>query len=256
MARTIAKKIVPSSRAHLPAVVYRRVSTKEQAEGGSSLEAQESRLLAYCTGVRGLVVLENVADAGVSGSVPFGERPGGARVLDLVRSGTVGHVVATKLDRAFRDAGDCLNVSRDLDNLGVSLHLLDLNMDTSTPMGRAFLTVFAAFAEMEKSIAVERVRETMRDMRARGIPMGCAPWGKKWVRRGTGEKCDLVDCPEELEVRDWARKLASGGKSLRAIAAELSANGILGRRGKPLSHEQIRRMLAPETSGAPNNPAP
>lgn len=83
-------------------VGYVRVSTEEQAAEGVSLDAQEAALRAY-SAMRGLTLVEVVIDAGVSAGKPLSSREGGRRVLDLVKRGKVGAVIAWKLDRLFRD---------------------------------------------------------------------------------------------------------------------------------------------------------
>ena len=67
-------------------------------------------------------------------------------------------VVAAKLDRLFRDAADCLNMSRRWDDAEVGLHLIDMGIDTRSAMGRAFLTMAAGFAELERNLIGERTK--------------------------------------------------------------------------------------------------
>ena len=125
------------------AVLYLRVSTQEQATEGISLETQEAKLRAYCA-LRGLTIVKVIIEAGVSAGKPLDEREGGHELLTLVRRREVAHVVSYKLDRLFRDCADCLTVTAAWDKHGVSLHLVDLGgqtLDTSTAMGRFFLTV-------------------------------------------------------------------------------------------------------------------
>jgi DNA invertase Pin-like site-specific DNA recombinase len=118
-----------------------------------SLEAQESAMRAYCR-MRGLEIVEMVRDGGVSAGKPLADREGGKRVLKLVHNHKVKGVIAWKLDRLFRDCSDCLLVTRRWDKQGVSLHLIDLGgqaVDTSSAMGRFFLTVIAGVAELERN---------------------------------------------------------------------------------------------------------
>ena len=79
------------------AVGYIRVSTADQAKEGVSLEAQADRLRAYCQ-MRGLNLVEIVADEGVSGTVPFCDREGGRKVLAMVKAGMVTEIIGLKLD--------------------------------------------------------------------------------------------------------------------------------------------------------------
>jgi site-specific DNA recombinase len=103
----------------MKAIAYVRVSTIEQADEGVSVDAQQAAVRAYCT-LRGLDLAEIMVDAAVSGGKVLESRHGGKRVLEAVRKRTVRAVVACKLDRLFRDAGDCLNVTKDWDRAGVA----------------------------------------------------------------------------------------------------------------------------------------
>lgn len=210
------------------AVIYCRVSTLHQADN-SSLESQESKLRAYAD-LRGLNVVACVVEAGVSGGVPLADRPEGARVAALVASGAVGHVLALKLDRLFRDTADALVTTRDWDRVGAALHLADLGgmaVDSSSAVGRMFLTMMAGFAEMEKSLIRERLDVGKAVKKARGGYVGGqVPFG--WERDGMG---DLVPVESEQDVIREAQHLHTLGWSLRAIGRELHRAGLTTRGG-------------------------
>ena len=220
--------------------LYVRVSTEEQARGGVSLDAQEATLRAYCT-MRGLELVELVIDAGVSAGTPLSTRPGGARVLELVRSGAVAGVVAAKLDRLFRDCGDCLAVTRAWDKRGVALHLVDMGgqtVDTSTAMGRFFLTVMAGAAELERGMVAERTTSAMAYVKSQGRRVGAVPYG---CRLGADGRTLEVD-EGEAAVVAAARELRAAGLSLRAVAAELARRGFTARMGGAFLAAQVARM--------------
>jgi site-specific DNA recombinase len=224
------------------AVLYCRVSTEEQATEGVSLEAQQAALRAYCA-MRGLEVAGLVIDAGVSAGKPLASRGGGAEVQALVGKGKVGAVVAWKLDRLFRDACDCLDVTRAWDRRGVALHLVDLGgqaVDTSSAMGRFFLTVMAGCAELERNQIRERTSAAMQHKASLGeFTGGRIPYG---YRLGDDSvRLDEVE-PEQQVIRA-ARELSATGLSLRAVAAELNRRGYASRSGRPFAAEQVRRML-------------
>ena len=220
--------------------LYIRVSTEEQVRGGVSLDAQEATLRAYCT-MRGLDLVELVVDAGVSAGAPLSTRPGGARVLELVRAGVVEGVVAAKLDRLFRDCGDCLAVTRAWDKRGVALHLVDMGgqtVDTSTAMGRFFLTVMAGAAELERGMVAERTSAAMQHVKSQGRRVGAVPYGFRLADDGR----TLVADDREHAVLTTARELRSAGLSLRAVAAELARRGFTARAGGVFLAEQVARM--------------
>ena len=228
------------------AVVYCRVSTREQALEGVSLAAQEAALRAYCT-LRNLDVAAVVVDAGVSGGKPLATRAGGRRVLDLVESGAVGSVVAYKLDRLFRDACDCLAVTAQWDRQEVALHLVDLggqSIDTSTAMGRFMLTVLAGAAEMERNQIRERTSGALQHLKNQGVQLGGEALG--WTRT------DATDADGRLVVRKVAAEcdtverimaLRADGLTLQAIADTLTADGRPTKRGGKWYPMTVRNVL-------------
>jgi len=222
------------------AVAYVRVSTEEQATEGVSLDAQEQRIRAYCA-MRGIELAAVVIDAGVSAGKPLASRDGGARVLDVIRRKQAGAVVALKLDRLFRNAADCLATVEGWDRAGVSLHLVDMggtSVNTSSAMGRFFLTVMAGAAEMERNQIRERTSMAMQHKISRGeYTGGKAPYGFDVQPDGTLTRNDV-----EQSVLAIARELRAAGLSLRAVAADLAKRGHTSRAGKPFVPCQITKM--------------
>lgn len=216
-----------------PAILYVRVSTREQAREGVSLEAQEARLRAYAA-LRGLRVVEVVVDAGVSGSVPLDKRPGGQRLLAAVeatqrvtgqgrgnRQRRPCHVLAVKLDRLFRSTEDALKTTKDWTARGVSMHLVDLGgqaVDTSSPMGRFLLTLLAGVAEMERGLNAERTQAALAHKREKREKISsAAPIG---YRHDAGR---VVADEREQATLARIRELRARTATLREIAAELNA---------------------------------
>ncbi len=201
------------------AVLYCRVSTEEQVREGQSLETQEANLAAYAT-LRNLDVAEVVVDAGVSAFKPLADREGGRRVLELVASGAASAVVCWKLDRLFRNTGNCLATVDDWKNKGVALHLADLGgtaVDTSSAAGKMFLVMLAGFAEMERNLTSERIKAVLQKKRDAGeYSGGHCPFGHRRARGG-GLEPDEV----EQETIAIAKDLSAAGMSLRKIAVRL-----------------------------------
>lgn len=209
------------------AVVYIRVSTQEQAQEGVSLEAQEERIRAYLT-LRGLDCAAVIREEGISAGKPLATRPGGQELLALVAAGKVAHVVALKLDRLFRDAEDALHETKAWDKAGVALHLVDMGgtaVDTRSPMGRMILTMLAGFAEFERGIIRERTATALRHKKAHRQAYSPTPFG--FDRHGD----TLIASPTEQATLEAIRGWHRDGQSLRAIARELTAQGIPTKRG-------------------------
>ncbi len=130
----------------MKAIGYTRCSTHEQADSGLGLDAQAERVRAYCA-MKGLEVVDLITDAGESGGKPLGKRPGGERLLAAIRQRKAGAVVMLKLDRMFRNAGDCLTTVETWEKAGVSLHVADLGgnaIDTTSAAGRFMLVPIPA----------------------------------------------------------------------------------------------------------------
>src|SRR3954454_12904666 len=181
-------------------------------------------------------------EAGISGAVPFAERPEGNRLWARLAKGDV--LVAPKLDRMFRSAGDCLAVVETLKARGTSLYLLDLNGGADDVSGngiaRLFLTIVSAFAEFERDRIGERIRATKRAQKARGEYLGGKPpFG--WEIGKTGQ---LVPVADQQQALKRMQALRAEGASLRAIAATLAAEGI------QISHEGVKKILAADRVAA------
>ncbi len=225
----------------MKAVGYVRVSTIEQANEGVSLSAQSEAIRSYCV-FRKLELLELVVDAGVSAGEPLSSRPGGSKVLELVAHEEVVAVVAFGLDRLFRDAADCLAVTKVWNAFDVDLHLISLGgqaVDTSTAMGRFFLTIMAGVAEMERNLIVERTTASMGYLRSQGRRISATPYGFDLHEDGL----HLVPNVEEQKAIGMARRLRNKGLSLRKIAARLHKKGHSARSGEPFHAQQVKRLI-------------
>ena len=130
-----------------------------------------------------------------------------------------------KLDRMFRNAGDCLTTVEAWERSGIALHVVDLGgsaIDTTSAAGRFMLVVLAGAAEMERNLTRERTRSAMAVKRANGQRVGTVPYGFTLASDGVG----LVrDTKEQAIIRD-IREMRSRGFKLQQIAIELTDRGI------------------------------
>jgi DNA invertase Pin-like site-specific DNA recombinase len=212
------------------------VSTDLQAEEGQSLEVQQRQLEGWAQ-MKDRTLDLVVVEAGVSGGIPFAQRPEGGKIWPELRKGDV--LVASKLDRMFRSAVDCLNVADQLKQRGVSLYLLDIGNggdDLSAGNGQStfFLQIMAAVAQFERSRIGERIRATKQQQKARGeYSGGVAPFGFAY----NADK-RLVPVPEQQRELRRIRKLHTEGLSPYKISADLASRGV------KLSHVTIRKIIA------------
>ncbi len=221
------------------AVAYVRVSTQEQALEGVSLAAQEERIKAYCS-LAGLSLTEIVKEEGVSASIPLADRPGGQTVLESVKKKRVQHIVALKLDRLFRDAIDALTMTRDCDKTGISLHLIDMGgqaLNTSSAMGRFFLSMMASFAELERNLIGERTATAMQHKKAMRQVYSPTPYG--FERVGNDLRINDEEIAIILQVKVWRED----GWSLGKIAKELNQRGVPTKQGKRWYASTIHYLL-------------
>lgn len=227
----------------MKAIGYIRCSTHEQADSGLGLDAQSDRIRAYCT-MRKLDLPELITDAGVSGGKPLAHREGGRRLLAAIREHKADAVVMLKLDRMFRNAGDCLSTVETWERSGVALHVVDLGgnaIDTTSAAGRFMLVVLAGAAEMERNLTRERTRSAMAVKRANGELVGAVPFGFDLAEDGT----TLIPNETEQAVLAEIRSMRSGGMTLRRIAETLTARGVPTKTGKSTrwTHSAVGRIL-------------
>lgn len=111
------------------------------------------------------------ADEGVSGSVPAIQRPEFVRMMGAVKKGDL--VCVTALDRLGRDAEDILNTVNNFEKMGVRVCILALgNTDITSVMGKAFVIMLSALAEMERNNLRERTRQGLARTKAEGTALG------------------------------------------------------------------------------------
>lgn len=137
-----------------------------------------------------------IYDAAVSGGKDLFERAKGRELLVLAQPGD--HIVFAKLDRAFRKVTDGISTLAMLSQKGVRVHILDLGIDTSTPMGECALTIVLAFAQLQRKYTSERTKEALEVKRKAGLPYNKGvPFG--WKKVGSGKTGRFVPCTDERD---------------------------------------------------------
>lgn len=227
---------------------YVRVSTGRQADSGLSLEAQKEQIQRYFA-----YALANTHDWGgfyedpaVSGGVLLRKRPAGGQLETALESGD--SVIFSKLDRGFRSALDFMATLERWEAKKVAVHLLDLNLDTSTPIGRMIAGILSHVAEFERRRIGDRVREANARKRARkggpALVCGIAPYGFHWAKR-SGRKVLEKDVNQRkwgAHCLDWYQK----GWTVEAIYHHLCKLHVKGRKGKEWSVWAVRRAIVLE----------
>ena len=223
---------------------YVRVSTSEQANEGVSL-AQQRQALERWAELSDVELVEIVEDAGVSGTVPVSERPGGQRVFEALESGAATGVVFTKLDRMFRNTIDTLRtVYERFEPAGWGFACLDMALDTSTSAGKLQLTIMAGVAQNWRDQIADRTREAMAQLKRQGVRVGRPPMGWSYSEEEDADGRRVV-VPVEREARTIARakELREQGKTLAVIAETLTAEGHTTKRGGHWHPTSVNRLL-------------
>jgi DNA invertase Pin-like site-specific DNA recombinase len=221
---------------------YVRVSTVQQTEG-TSLAEQERQIRGRCLSgsEQGSWELTRLfVENGVSASKALAERPAGAELLAVVRPGD--HIIASKLDRMFRDAIDALSTIKRFREQGVHLWLLDFPGDCSgNGIATLLVGVLASVAQFERERIAERIAEGKLQQRREGKHQGGArPFGFAIAPRQPGDRGapGLVPIPEEQAAIVLMKEMRAGDHTLREIAETLRE------KGHAISFEGVRRCLA------------
>ena len=195
------------------ALAYVRVSTGQQAESGLSLDSQERRVIAEAEAAG--YVVEVLREEGRSAKSITG-RPLLLGALARLAAGEADALYVAKVDRLARRTYDALSVVERAQVEGWRLVITEAGIDTDTMMGRAFLAIGAVFAEMELEAIRERHRAWHAEARERG-----KVWGSDYGPRTA----------HSVEVLDRIATERASGRSLRAIAEGLTADGVPTSRG-------------------------
>ena len=100
------------------------------------------------------------------------KRAGLAEVLRRLSAGEAGVLIVAKGDRLSRSLGDLCNVMNASAREGWDLVCLDLAVDTTTPMGRAMAQIAGVFAELERALISQRIRDALAVRKAQGLVLG------------------------------------------------------------------------------------
>jgi len=221
--------------------VYTRKSTDEGLEKEfNSLDAQRESCEAYIASQRSegwVLVHDRYDDGGVSGGTL--ERPALKRLLADIEAGLVDVVVVYKIDRLSRSLMDFAKLVQIFDQNEVTFVSVTQSFNTTTSMGRLTLNILLSFAQFEREVIGERVRDKIAASRARGMWMGGpVPLGYRVENRKL-----LVDNAEAATVRRVFEGFAEIGSATRLLPI-LRAEGLLTKHGRPFDKGAVYKLLA------------
>lgn len=201
---------------------YTRKSTEEGLEQEyNSLEAQADAAKSFIASQRheGWIALEDgYDDGGYSGGNM--DRPGLKRLLADIEAGRVDVVVVYKIDRLSRSLGDFARMVDCFDAHGVTFVSVTQQFNTTTSMGRLTLNILLSFAQFEREVTGERIRDKIAASKAKGMWMGGVPPLGYDVR----ERKLIVNQKEAHLVRDIFSRYAEHGSASR-LTRELEIEG-------------------------------
>lgn len=247
-----AEVVKPGSVEGAAAVIYVRVSSKEQAEKGGetegySIPAQREACKRKANSLQ-TVVLEEFVERGESAKTA--DRPELQRMLDFIREHAVKYVVVHKVDRLARNRADDVAINLAIHQAGAELVSVSENID-QTPSGLLLHGIMSSIAEFySRNLATEVIKGSVQKAKNGGTP-GRAPIGYLNVRRMVdGREIRTVEVdPLRGPLMAWAfEAYATGDWTIRRLLDELTARGLAtvpGKRGpgKPLEVSHLHRLL-------------
>jgi len=203
--------------------IYTRKSSEEGLEQEfNSLQAQREACEAFITSQRqeGWVCLpKTYDDGGFSGATM--DRPALQRLLADITAGRVDIVVVYKIDRLTRSLTDFAKIVEILEARGASFVSVTQQFNTTTSMGRLTLNILLSFAQFEREVIGERIRDKIAASKRKGMWMGGVP---PLGYRVQDRKLVIVDGEAEI-VRAIFRRYAELG-SVRLLKDRFDARGI------------------------------
>jgi DNA invertase Pin-like site-specific DNA recombinase len=216
-------------------VAYYRVSTQQQGASGLGIEAQKAAVASHVATTAGAIIHEfEETESGKRN-----DRPQLAAALCLCRAKSAALIVA-KIDRLARNTRFLLSIAEGAGEAGVVF--CDLPMLPPGPMGKFFLTLMAAVAELEAGLISQRTKAALAAAKARGVKLGNP--ALRQAGAGAARKRQARATAREIAPA-IARARKAGCETLTELAEALTARGIKTPGGcftwKP---EQVRRVIA------------
>ena len=234
--------------------IYTRKSSEEGLEQDfNSLDAQHEACAAYIKSQASegwRLVRDRYDDGGISGGTL--ERPGLQCMLADIAAGHIDIVVVYKVDRLTRSLLDFARLVEAFDKAGTSFVSITQSFNTTTSMGRLTLNMLLSFAQFEREVTAERIRDKIAQSKARGMWMGGTP---PIGYRPDGRSLAIVEEDAIIVRRIFSRyaELAN----VRLLAEELDEQGIrspsrnasTGRAfgDRPFSRGQLYKILSNPT---------
>jgi DNA invertase Pin-like site-specific DNA recombinase len=224
----------------LRCAVYTRKSTEEGLEQEfNSLHAQREACEAYVASQKAegwLLVPDRYDDGGISGATL--ERPALKRLLADIEAGRIDVVVVYKIDRLSRALMDFAKLVEVFDRNNVTFVSVTQSFNTHTSMGKLTLNILFSFAQFEREVIGERIRDKFAASRKKGMWMG----GYVPLGYDVSDRKLLINETEAATVRMIFERFVKIG-SATALVRELRTDGVTGKQGKLVDKGYIYKLL-------------
>ena len=227
----------PTAKKLTRCAVYTRVSTDQQAEVEfNSCEAQEDRIRSFISSQQDFILSKVYSDPGYTGANT--DRPGLQRLLTDVKAGLVDMVFTYKIDRLTRSPRDFYQLIEILEAHHVGYISVTERFDTSTPAGRLLRNIMLTFAQFERELASERIRDKFAQRAKRGLYNGGhPPYGYKIINGR------LVPDKKKATVTKWIFETYVQTRSLRQVQNLLAGKGVLSKTGRMHGNSFLWHLL-------------
>jgi DNA invertase Pin-like site-specific DNA recombinase len=231
---------MPATTKKLRCAVYTRKSTDEGLDKEfNTLDAQREACEAYVASQRAegwVLVRDRYDDGGFSGGTL--ERPALKRLLADIEAGLVDVIVVYKIDRLSRSLMDFAKLVEAFEAHRVTFVSVTQSFNTTTSMGRLTLNILLSFAQFEREVIGERIRDKVAASKARGMWMGGkVPLGYDVVARKLIVNED--EAPRVRRVFELFVETGSGVETARRVQAE----GVASKTGRPLDKGDVYKFL-------------
>lgn len=209
----------------------------------NSLDAQREACEAFVASQRGegwVLVGDRYDDGGFSGGTL--ERPALKRLLADIQARKVDCVVVYKIDRLTRALMDFSKLVDLFDRHGITFVSVTQSFNTTTSMGRLTLNVLLSFAQFERELGSERVRDKIAASKRRGLwTGGVVPLGYK-----AENKQLIIETTEAAIVQRIFQRFVTL-RSITKVLRELDADGVCQRSGRPFDKVVLHKILKNRT---------
>ena len=231
---------MPATTKKLRCAVYTRKSTDEGLEKEfNTLDAQRDACEAYITSQRAegwMLVRDRYDDGGFSGGTL--ERPALQRLLRDIQADLVDVIVVYKIDRLSRSLMDFAKLVEVMDAHGVTFVSVTQSFNTTTSMGRLTLNILLSFAQFEREVIGERIRDKVAASKARGMWMG----GKVPLGYDVRDRKLVPNDQEAARVRRVFELFVETGSGIETVR-RLQAEGVMARSGRALDKGDVYKLL-------------